>query len=178
MATTPTNSESSGAQVANQLNSVARDVQAMQTTQVFKDEAGTRRVILDKDGLRTSPAGIDVFTAGNDELTFNSNQNTFKIVLSGTTTITTPAPINTANFTITHDLGYVPITVAYMDNSNQFIPLPVTFWETVASRGSATIEFHIQTVTSTDITFQCTNWGYFTGTVFPIKYYFLQETAN
>lgn len=148
-------------------------------------QVNTNRVLMGNqsvygEGFYVTKPGIDVKTAKSDaDFIFNSNQNVFKIVETGTTNVTTPAAISSANFTINHNLGFVPITIAYINNAYQFIPLPVTFWGTTASKGSAEFEMHIQGVTDTQIIFQITNWAsLFNGQVFPLKYYFLQETAD
>lgn len=165
----------------NSVNNVVRELNNKEQVQVFKDEAGTRRVILDKDGLRTSPAGVDVFSAANDQLTFNSNNNVFKIVASGTTTIdadaTAGVPINAI---IAHGLGYAPAFIVYFTDSTftDSYMLPMT---TNLSTSASKVAFGNWIDSSVDvdnlyISFYSpvtANWGtmYF-------KYYLLQETAN
>jgi len=180
MATTPTNSSSSSAQVTNQVNNVAREVQAMQTVQVFKDDAGTRRVILDKDGLRTSPVGVDVFTAGNDELTFNSNQNVFKIVASGTSTINASSATAGAIITntVAHNLGYIPAFQAYYSLSGYNYQLPnSTGWG--ASGGAVTfVNWLFAATDDTNIYINMIPASSGDLGLYTVKYYLLQETAN
>ena len=107
------------AQIANTLNGTIRDIQAMQTTQVFKDETGTPVVILNKNGLKTTTpgSGIDVTTAENDDLTFNSNQNTLKVVLSGTVTIsvTNTGFYDEFTATVAHGLSYTPAAMVFVN---------------------------------------------------------------
>lgn len=81
----PTNSNASN---LNQINDLARTVASSERTQIFKDDAGTRRVLLGKGlndfyGLKVSPVGTDVYDAADADLIFNSNQNVFKILKTG-----------------------------------------------------------------------------------------------
>lgn len=165
-----------------------RELFDLKVVQVFKDEAGTRRVILDKDGLRTSPPGVDVFTAGNDDLTFNSNQNVFKIVQTGTSTTGTASVTDggvgvwnndSDQVTIAHNLGYVPAVVAFISDGGLYIDTPYTSYGNPSSSAIS-----IATVsTSTDATNLYINVSvlglHSTASLgpLPIKYYLLQETA-
>ena len=185
MGNTPTNSDSSASQVTNQINGVARDLQALQTTQIFKDDTGTRRVLLGKGadgfyGLKVSQEGVDVFSAANDDLVFNSDQNVFKIVSSGTSIIdATSATAGVAiSNTVAHNLGYIPAFQAYYSAGGFFYQLPnSTGWG--ASGGVMTFTNWIfAAVDDTNI------YLYFIPSasgdigLFPVKYYLLQETAN
>lgn len=110
----------------NELNNFMRDVKNDQGKRIIKDENGVRRVILDKDGLRTSPVGVDVTTAGEDVLTFNSAQNTLKVVQTGTAsqTLTNASNVVAAGeqtFTINHNLGYKPAFDVYMTTPSTYI---------------------------------------------------------
>jgi hypothetical protein len=61
--------------------------------------------------VKIAKPGYDAKTATNDQLVFNSGQNVFKIVLSGTTTLTTPASMTAqqvVTVTIPHNLGSSP----------------------------------------------------------------------
>jgi hypothetical protein len=196
MGTTPTNSDSSGAQVTNQINSVARDVQALQTTQIFKDDTGTRRVLLGKGaddfyGLKVSQSGVDVYAAGDADLVFNSNQNVFKIVASGTAIMPaaaiTASPFwsQTSQVSVTHSLGYAPVILAFYDSGTTYEPF-VTGTQlavTGISGSNITISSLRQTTvtsTTTSANFQITyiDTGGNSYNSFNIKYYLLQETAN
>lgn len=170
--------------VINDVNQNILELKGREVTEIFKDDTGTRRVILDKDGLRTSPAGVDVTTATNAQLTFNSNQNVFKIVTDAVVTLT--KAINTSfNFVnVTHGLGYSPTVIAYADDGSNLNVLPVSVLETSGGVAGLTSLMFMFTVDSTKIQFQVWapnyvgNSSYAAAISYPIHYYIVQETAN
>jgi hypothetical protein len=74
------------------------------------------------NGFYVAKPGHDVVanTDANNFI-FNSNQNIFKVVKSGTTTITVPNPPVSGTFyrsvEVTHNLGYIPAAIAFVDPS-------------------------------------------------------------
>lgn len=185
MPTTPTNSDSSGAQVTNQINSVARDVQALQTTQIFKDDSGTRRVLLGKGadgfyGLKVSQAGTDVYDATDEQLVFNSGQNVFKIVQKGETTVSADNSGGTGvvgTVTVTHNLGYIPVVLGFFGDGSLHSPLPKILSSSVSTSVDIKEYVSIEAITST--TFQVWYYKANAGSAsYPIVYYVLQETAT
>lgn len=72
-------------------------------------------------GIKVSQDGVDVRTASNDQLVMSSAFNMFKIVKTGTFTITPPTPWSPGGsgkqtVTVAHDLGYKPAALVYVDN--------------------------------------------------------------
>lgn len=168
-------------ELINQVNNAVRELNNRDTVQVYKDDAGTRRVILDKDGLRTSPEGVDVYTATNDQLTFNSNNNVFKIIATGTVELPGPATSgsNPSTVSVTHGLGYTPIVFAHGSDGGDYQALPwITTWKT-GTPNAGMVEWEISyTANPTTINFYWqSNLGLNGGSI-TIKYYILQETAN
>jgi hypothetical protein len=109
-----------------------REQDGKNVVQVFKDDTGTRRVLLGRGkngfyGLKVSQPGVDVYDAEDSQLVFNSQQNVFKIV-QDPTTVPITAPANTTNTTtIAHGLSYKPAVVAYLEAgiaSGARTPLP------------------------------------------------------
>ena len=183
MGVTPTNSDSSAAQVTNQINSVARDVQAMQTVQLFKDETGVRRVLLGRQadgsyGLKVSQPTFDVYEATNDDLIFNSSQNVFKIVQSGTATMGDIVGNSTTSVNVSHGLGFAPIPLVFWDGGSSYMQLPFFSAVTTSGVDLALDGWFFASVSSTDLTISCSSATYTTSTDTTFKYYLLQETAN
>jgi hypothetical protein len=128
---------------------------------------------------------------------FNSNQNVFKIVQSGTVTITytasniagpTGRTLGIGSATVTHNLGYVPALLCYgNDITTQY--KPITSGSILGSSFSNTLVYQERIdiiVATTTIVFNyiqdmaifgATNAGATNGTQV-IKYYLLQETAS
>lgn len=169
-----------------------RDTVNDQQVRVIKDETGTRVVMLDKNGLRTTQpgAGIDVFTASESEYTFNSANNVFKIVGSGlltldTVNITTGASSygnNVVNAVAAHNLGYTPAIIAYYENVGSYGLLPFLQFGPVSASAFAQWSFRAS-VDETNVYFILDWFAYNLpgGTSHPetaMKYYLLQETAN
>lgn len=65
-------------------------------------------------GMKVSKPGEDVLTAGNEALSFSSELATHS--LYDTVTITKPS--GTANVTYAHNLGYIPKTWIYYEQSS------------------------------------------------------------
>lgn len=150
------------------------------------------RLLLGKDStgnyvLKISAAGFDAFNAANANLLFNSDQNTFKIVQTGTSTVTVPGP-STAGIrisaVISHNLGYVPAVFTYVSTPPGFggatgsTPTP---WTSYSNSGTLEFIADYYAVTATTIQFytQVTNvnptgWD----GVWSFKYYLLQETFS
>lgn len=147
-----------------------------------------------KFGLKVAQEGVDVLTASDDQLIFNSEQNVFKIVESGTLSVTLSGVSQTTvgvdlgggSTSYGHSLGYRPVVVAYVNFAGVFsVPLPTTFMDTGAFHTLFT-NFNIRSYTteirvdvSEVLTVVDASSGGFTGGggVYEIKFYLLQETA-
>ncbi len=118
------NSSSSQAAITNEINNLQRELKNKDTVQVFKDDTGTRRVLLGKGadgfyGVKVSQEGNDVYDAADENLVFNSDNNLFKIHSVAEATLSVPNPwpaTNTQTATVAHNLGYTPAVMAFVDN--------------------------------------------------------------
>lgn len=191
------------ATVVSDVNQNILELKGREVTEIFKDDSGTRRVLLGKGangfyGLKVSPEGTDVYTAADDELIFNSDQNVFKIVETGTATvplISMGAGVSNASqsVTVTHNLGYTPICIAYaVDRDGKLIQLPllngrryINLEAVLPGAGIVMAPYSVAQaeVTTTTVVFSNyaanSNMGSgSTVSALNIKYYLLQETAS
>lgn len=174
-----------------QINDMMREVSKRDEIQIFKDDTGTRRVLLGKGkngfyGLKVSEEGVDVWDATDAQLIFNSDQNVFKIVDEGTTSLGSDgSPVQTVE--ITHNLGFAPIPHVFLNGvtlsgigSGLNIPLPAFENLNIDLVGNVVQDRsrYIATADSTKLYITLLNA---TGAVIDplnIKYYLLQESAN
>jgi hypothetical protein len=185
---------SSNSDMANygQINDMLRELYSRDQLQIFKDDSGTRRVLLGRGangfyGLKVSKEGFDVFTAADDELVFNSNQNVFKVVGQGTVEVTSSG-VAATNYTIAHNLGFSPTVVAFLNSvdigglaNNIDIPLPT--WLDISVNGdlAGNVVFGAwidHAVDDTNYYIKIYNGTGVATDTYPVKYYLLQETAN
>lgn len=173
-----------------------RELFSKDVTQIFKDDNGTRRVLLGKGadgfyGLKVSQEGADVFTADDDELIFNSNQNVFKIVQTGTLILpqyTTPNP-GAGNFgsgqtilaSVSHGLGYIPAAVAFLEFSSG-LRAPLPYVAHGGSGASATSHSYIPVISSSAFRIDFNHLDYGANSLsfadVVVRYYLLQESAD
>lgn len=189
--------------LVNAINNNFRQVEAENRTKVVRDEDGNNRVILGRYpdgryGLKVAERGKDVLEASEDELIFDSSNNLFKIVKSGTIALTMPTVNNGAQSSFvegmaTHDLGYSPLVIAFMTYSSPQSPNTIitrmfgsgvvgarsvsTTAVTIGYLSDETVEANTQ-----DVRFR---WRVANATGVPqapinasIKYYLLTETAT
>lgn len=185
-----------------QINDMIRDLNAKERVQIFKDDTGTRRVLLGKGasgfyGLKVSEEGVDVYTATDDQLIFNSSQNLFKIVRSSTGSVTVGSgdSYTTVTTTIPHGLNFTPIVLGFVDSNSTILshsgrtPTPYTMYESVTTSPIGLIDNTLYVVIGQfTITADATNIYLNVGThkvtfytqlqgVWNFTYYVLQETA-
>lgn len=142
-------------------------------------------------GLKVSKPGYDVGNATNDQLIFNSSQNVFKIVQTGSVTIpsctvTTAATSygsNAAAASITHNLGYVPILLAFINDggSGNYILLPDQLFAQGASQFALAWYRGFSTTTTASFEIDMLAYNYVAGYTVSsqsVKYYLLQESAS
>lgn len=149
-----------------------------------------------KDGttaLKIAKPNIEVSTARNDQLVFNSSQDIFKIVQTDTVSQTLSNVANTVSaglqtITIPHSLGIVPSFVAYFTAPSGFIDGSIlttlphdTFFNSGVNIGLGFTHFYA----TADMAGLNINYRHFASTdyspsapTFLIRYYLLQETAN
>lgn len=138
-------------------------------------------------GIKVSQAGVDVKTAADDELVMSSAFNLFKIVASGTGTLTAGAAGTSVYTDIPHSLGYQPafLCFGYPPNTSQFWgagynqQFPVTFY--ALSGGYFVLDsfMHAQ-VTTSDLRIAVTRASSSSASAagtWTYKYYILSETA-
>lgn len=167
--------------------------------QIIARQSGFNKAIFgfsgeaNKFGLRVAEDGKDVLTASDDELLFNSEQNVFKVVNSGSVTtsgFTATAPgasgyrqTISAVATVNHNLGYVPAVIAYYNDTGANFAIPFTNFNAPSSSLALWLTVYYS-VTSTQLTIYINAFLYnFTvdqvfGGGATVKYYLLQETAN
>lgn len=174
--------------LTKQINEQNRLISNENRTKIINDASGTPRILFGEGpnefyGLKVSQEDIDVTGAADSELAFNSNQNVFKIVSTGTTslTMTDGTSGSTTTVTIPHGLGYIPVVLAFFSDGGVYRPIPN--WSVVLSFDT-TNDF-VKFTAWVDMTVDATNLkfiGYNTSAgespAYSIKYYLLQETAN
>lgn len=163
------------------------------------DSDGNARIAMyiDEDGnpvFKVSEEGQDATTAADSDLIFNSAQNVFKIVTSGTVTQTLSNAANLVSagkqsVTIAHNLGYVPAFLIYVTAPSTFMDGAILFQlphSTFFNDGSANdglfFTYFYGTVDSTNLTINYVhnrNTDYSPQSpAFTVRYYLLQETAS
>lgn len=165
---------------------------------LFYDVNGTPSIFIgiDQDQasvIKVAKPGVDVTTATNDQLAFNSAQDVFKVVASGTASISAPSASTnnsqataTTNATVTHGLGYTPAVLAFLTlGSNVYRPIPYTVSgiinSTVGNWTNSVLYYQVDSTSLTLIsqyTQSSTTSQSGSGLGGTIKYYLLQETAN
>lgn len=168
------------------INNNFRQIESENRTKIIKDEDGVKRVLMGRapDGtysLRVSRDGVDVETAEPDELVFNSSNNLFKIVETGTTTITAPATTGTStNSSVTHEVGKNPTVMAFVSFSptGTAFPMPYFGLELIgASAGRVNNQISFEVVGGDTITFYWRRLaGGGSGTAY-VRYYIIEETS-
>ena len=151
-----------------------------------------------KFGLKVAEDGVDVLTATDSQLIFNSEQNVFKIVASGTATLTPPntgSPLYTVSnggYTLNvpiPDTGGTPGIVAFFEYPYALTSGSYTIFTTekqsmpylgVLSTGTPIGQFFYE-VTSTNLKFyynQFTNIDFGVTPNITFSYFVLQETID
>lgn len=216
----PINPNSDMASIVNQINQNFAMLDAEVVTKTFRNgkgdtglitgrlpnELGTGTLLygldgkalismrVDEDGepsLRVAKAGYDATTASDDQLAFNSAQNTLKVVQTGTIMLpeVTYSKAGTNEYgsyngggsnVVAHNLGYRPAILAFIDDSSTFVQLPWT--ETYGvSANSYAMSMRRVSVDDTNVYGIANVLTYNrSGTISArrVKYYLLQETAD
>lgn len=188
------------ATMATTVNQNFEQIAAENRSKVVRDESGTDRIIFGRYpdgnyGLKVSKPGVDVSTAEDNDLIFNSSNNLFKIVDSGTVPMTLPdIPNGTkadVSQTVAHNLGYSPLVIAFITQTNPQSPAVETRLfgaSSVQAKSVSTAGVVISYVSdekviasATNVTF---NWSVSNAAGYAqqaqtatIKYYLLSETA-
>lgn len=181
--------------LVKQINEQNRLISNEDRTKIIKDSSGTPRILFGEGpnqfyGLKVSQEGNDVTGATDSQLVFNSDNNVFKIVASGTASqpVTSLAQDATNTVTVAHNLGYIPTAIIYLNGTgstyltaNRYYVPPISVPVKVGATYYPGV-IHSYNIDSTNIYFTVTNSSAATpitdiGTV-NWKYYLLQETAN
>lgn len=172
-------------QIVNAMNQNIAQLKVEENTKITKDSTGTRRVLLgsglnDFNGLKVSQPGKDVYTATDDELVFNSDNNLFKIVDSATIEFDLNITIGGTNeVSIAHGLGYVPIVIAFQISSFDSYMLPFYAINGYGTADAGKVAYSITCYTDDEnINFYYAGYTQGTGGPVTIRYYILQETAS
>lgn len=174
---------SEGKQVTDSLNGKLNFEQDKNRI-IGRDGDNTPRLAIVADGvnfsMKTSPFGVDVLTASDDDLTFNSDRNMLKVIDTGTATITLPNPLVEREFyevVEPHNLGYPPAILAFVEYPGGISPIPYTTFTPPGFPFGIQLSFTVN-IDNTNIYFDIQANNFFDGSTFDFTYYLLEETAN
>lgn len=169
---------------------------------IVNDGTRDRLIIGEEDDgdivVKLSQSAYDVKTATSAQLVMSSEFNMFKIVQSGTTSISKTATNSGTFVDVSHSLGYTPLVLAFINNTNSLFglgsPLPCSHnYEVVTAPAYGSYTFRVidgscsLTADTTKVRFTVstpsdTNGGgvaaYNFAYTIGIKYYILAETAS
>lgn len=180
----------------NLQNNAAQPFLKTKDAQLLVNDGSNDRVVIGQRtdgtfGIKVSKTGSSATTSPNSSMIMNSDFNQFKIVGSGTATMTvayvspgaSPNPY-IAGFTVAHNLGFVPAFLAFVTppvslGFSGYFPVPwtVVFWNNTAGQLYPAIKLDASSDTVNFYGSINTDRGSFDG-AWVIKYYLLQETAN
>lgn len=188
--------------IVNQVNSGFRAISNEERTKVTKDDSGTQRLLVGYQnngfsngnvGAKLSQVGVDVLSATSDQLIWSTDFNSFKIVASGTASVTVPDPLpsaTTVSATVAHGQSSTPAYLAFVTipssggslvGQGTLTQLPGMLITNTGTSGLTTV-FATASTNSTNIVFSVTNTfgaglsGL--GSPWVFKYYILKETAS
>ena len=176
--------------LVKQLNEWGREISNEGITKIYKDDAGTQRVLLGKgadgfQGVKVSQEGSDVYTAADDKLVMSSGFNSFKIVASGTVVLNKPANTETAQATIPHSLGYAPLAVVYFGEVGDTENTQLNYYSFAGAVDSYKVQrimYFDSNATELTITWKNPSWAgnqFYTNALdYSFRYYLLVETAS
>lgn len=185
------------AQGTNQIqNAGEEDDSGLRTLerQILAVQDGTNKAIMgfygeaNKFGFKVAEDGVDVLTASDDQLIFNSENNVFKIVSSNSFSVggTSMSSGSTTTTTVPHGLGYIPVihiyvnaeAVAALQGGGGLTGLPLTY-VVVPNAPMFTIQYRIdEDNLYIDFINHLGGTVNITGYTWDFKYYLMQETAN
>lgn len=159
-------------------------------TGVFQmnDPNNVPRMIIDAPNadIKISQAGVNVYTASDSQLIFNSNQNIYKIVLTGTNTLVNDGSTETT-LTIPHNLGFTPIAQCFLNDTiisgvgtDLSLPLPTYTQVSIGGVTAGVVTFSAYLSFATDSTNLYVLLFNATGSPvsYNITYYLLQEAGS
>ena len=130
--------------------------------------------------VKVAKPGYDANSATNDQLIFNSAQNTFKIALTDTVVLTRDASDSFNGVSYQHNLGFKPVCIAFIDYGGITLPMPKLYFN--GTSGILDEQVQIQDISTSVITFDATaptgGSRYASAQTYTIRFYLLQETAN
>lgn len=176
-----------------QISQNFQEIANREKVDVKKDENGTPNILIGYDkggfgtedyGIKVAQQGVDVREATDDQLVMSSAFNMFKIVQSGEASLTLDNPVTAwqrDSVSVTHDLGYSPAHIAYIQfpvsAGGELLQLPLTGINTssgaIASNWYAAVDD--TTITFHGLTNGASLWD---GLTVTFKYYLLRETAD
>jgi len=157
--------------------------------QVLAVQDGVNKAIIgfygeaNKFGLKVAEDGVDVLTATDDQLVFNSERNVFKILKVGTVEW---QPVlgggSSTTLEIPHGLGFAPISMVFYGEAGLYYPLPMSPSSTTGTADGTPLLIKQQEFSAYTTN---TNLVILYKSVLPdprptasFKYYLLQETAG
>jgi hypothetical protein len=183
-----------------------RGVQQLGGPNIYADAPNSRHVVTDGTvdrvwlgkigdgaddwGLKVSEPSIDVASATDDQLLFDSSRNSFKIVSTDTISFAVGSLVSgaTTTQTVPHGLTTIPAVMAFVNGTgstylvaNQHYSVPVTIPVAVGGKYEAGVNYSFR-VDSMNMYFDVSNYSSASpltdiGTA-SFKYYVLQQTAN
>lgn len=131
--------------------------------------------------VKVAKIGKSVYSTNPNDMIFDSDLNTFKIILEGTKTITLTASTTNQSFTQAHGLSFTPLVTAYAKTSGVSRVFPLNFydvslWASNIGMGSSGIQFNYLLVDATNITFNFDNTDISDHDV-NIRYFCLEDIA-
>ena len=207
---TPINTSSQLPSALNQINQNFAKLDNEGVTKVYNGPGGTKavvqgrlpndvgygQVLYDRNGnaaiymavdeggnaiLKVAKASKDAISGTDSDLVFNSNQNTFKIALTGTTTLAAPNSVGaTTSVSVPFSLGTTPIVFAFasLSPTGTRFPLPLLQPQLTGDPTPGLIAYQISYEIVVDtLTFYWRDVTRATNATAYITYYILQETA-
>jgi hypothetical protein len=211
---TPISNSSSDAARTNQINQNFAKLDAEAVTKTYRGPHGNAQVVgrlpnnlgygtiiydlsgvpsiyiaTDKDGnpiMKVAKTGQDATTGSGDNLTFDSSQDTFKIVKTGTALLNIAQTSGDQTFTVSvpHGQTKIPAVIAFASGTNlngiagSYVQLPYS--PPVYSSANAaylTAGFLSFYIDATNVTFYAQICQPFGNGITSIKYYILAESA-
>lgn len=166
-----------------QVNGLQREFNNEKRVKVIKDEDGTRVAVLDKNGLRTTEpgAGIDVMTATDDQVTFDSRRNTFRILSTDVTSVTKPAGSTYGSVGVLHGQTFRPAVEAYIEFGDTSYAIPYSHAVATGADAGLVDESWYVSVTDDEVIFEYVtpeNSSYYAlERTREIRYYIKQQTS-